>query len=154
MIVYSRSVRHTAQGVLAHILGRLPCPKKTPRKIWRSSVSANSTYQIKNNTERRLQNHQRRSSGAGVRKSLHLLFFFAIGYPKDAAAQESNCRCVLGAVAARAAGVRKPLSLLIFFSADILRRFLCGSVVALARHIQIFFARKNFRAAKKKIFLP
>ena len=32
-IVDSRSVWHTAQGVLAHILGRLPCPKKTPRKI-------------------------------------------------------------------------------------------------------------------------
>ena len=31
--VESRSVRHVVQEVLAHILGRLPCPKKTPRKI-------------------------------------------------------------------------------------------------------------------------
>ena len=57
-IVDCRSVRHIAQGVLAHILGRLPCPKKTPRKIWRFSVSANLIYQMENNTGKRLQNHQ------------------------------------------------------------------------------------------------
>ena len=43
-IVDCRSVRHIAQGVLAHILGRLPCPKKTPRKIW-NSVLAHLVYQ-------------------------------------------------------------------------------------------------------------
>ena len=31
-----RSVRHVAQGVLAHAGGRLPCPKNTTRKIRRS----------------------------------------------------------------------------------------------------------------------
>ena len=45
-IVDSRSVRHIAQGVLAHARGRLPCPKKTPRKMWRLSASAKITYRI------------------------------------------------------------------------------------------------------------
>ena len=45
-IVDCRSVRHIAQGVLAHILGRLPCPKKTPRKIW-NSMLAQYQYRMK-----------------------------------------------------------------------------------------------------------
>ena len=45
-IAGSRSVRHEAQGVLAHILGRLPCPKKTPRKIW-NSMLAQYQYRMK-----------------------------------------------------------------------------------------------------------
>ena len=47
-IVDSRSVRHIAQGVLAHILGRLPCPKipKTPRKIG-NSMLAQCQYRMK-----------------------------------------------------------------------------------------------------------
>ena len=45
-IVDCRSVRHIAQGVLAHILGRLPCPKKTPRKIG-NSMLAQCQYRMK-----------------------------------------------------------------------------------------------------------
>ena len=45
-IVDSRFVRHKAQGVLAHILGRLPCSKKTPKKIW-NSMLAQCRYRMK-----------------------------------------------------------------------------------------------------------
>ena len=44
--------------MLAHILGRLPCPEKTPRKIWRSIVSASPTYRMEKSTRKRLQSHQ------------------------------------------------------------------------------------------------
>ena len=45
-IVDCRSVRHKAQGVLAHILGRLPCSKKTPKKIG-NSMLAQCRYRMK-----------------------------------------------------------------------------------------------------------
>ena len=37
--------------MLAHILGRLPCPKKTPRKMWRSNASANFNYRVESLVE-------------------------------------------------------------------------------------------------------
>ena len=71
-IVDSRSVRHIAQGVLAHILGRLPCPKipKTPRKIG-NSMLAQCQYRMK---IRRAENYCRIFSCATkICKNLHQL---------------------------------------------------------------------------------
>ena len=70
--------------MLAHILGRLPCPKKTPRKIWRSIVSANWNPDEK--CEKRVQRHQLRNEKSQ--------FASTSNEPQIAQYQLVNCRIV------------------------------------------------------------